>query len=45
MINSKGKVTFKITKLTKKGKYKATVTFNGNPYYKKVTKKTKINVK
>ena len=43
--NSKGKATFKITKLTKKGKHKATITFKGNSYYKKATKKVKITVK
>ena len=43
--NSKGKATFKITKLTKKGKFTAAVTYNGNKYYKKVTKKTKIIIK
>jgi len=43
--NSKGKATFKIKKLTKKGKHKATVKFAGNKYYNKVTKKVKITVK
>ena len=43
--NAKGKATFKIKKLTKKGKYKAVVKFNGNKYYNKVTKKVKINLK
>ena len=43
--NSKGKATFKITKLSKSGKYKAVVTFKGNDYYKKSTKKVKIVVK
>ena len=43
--NSKGKATFKITKLNKKGNFKATVTFKGNKYYKKVTKKVTIKVK
>lgn len=42
--NSKGKATFKITKLNKKGNYKATITFKGNKYYNKLTKKTKISV-
>lgn len=32
--NSKGKAIFKITKLTKKGKYSAKVKFAGNGYYK-----------
>ena len=43
--NSKGKATFKLKKLTKKGKYKATVKFAGNKYYIKVTKKVRITVK
>ena len=43
--NSKGKATFKIKKLTKKGKYKAKITYKGNKYYKKVTKKVKIKIK
>ena len=43
--NSKGKATFKITKLTKKGKFSATITFKGNAYYNKVTKKATITVK
>ena len=43
--NSKGKATFKIKKLTKKGTYKSTVTYKGNKYYNKVTKKVKIKVK
>lgn len=44
--NSKGKATFKITKLSKKGKFSATVTFAGNKYYDKVVKKNiKITVK
>ena len=43
--NNKGKATFKINKLKKKGKHKATITFKGNSYYKKATKKVKITVK
>jgi predicted outer membrane repeat protein len=43
--NNKGKATFKIKKLTKKGKYKATVTYKGDKYYNKITKKVKITVK
>ena len=43
--NSKGKATFKITKLNKKGTFKATITYNGNKYYNKVSKKAKITVK
>ena len=43
--NTKGKATFKIKKLTKKGKYKAKVTYKGNAYYNKVTKKVNISIK
>ena len=43
--NKKGVALFKIKNLKKKGKYKATVTFNGDKYYNKVTKKVKITVK
>lgn len=43
--NAKGKATFKIKKLTKKGSYKAVVKFKGNKYYKKATKKVKITIK
>ncbi len=43
--DSKGVATFKITKLTKKGKYTATVTYKGNSYYNKLTKNVKITVK
>jgi hypothetical protein len=40
-----GKATFKITKLTKKGKYTATVAYNGDKCFNKLTKKVKITVK
>ena len=40
--NAKG---FKIKKLTKKGTYKATVTFKGNSNYNKITKTVKIVIK
>ncbi len=43
--NSKGKATFKITKLTKKGKFNAVIKFAGNSYYKMVTKTIRITVK
>ena len=43
--NSKGKATFKITKLTKKGKYKATIAYKGNNCYNKATKKVKLVLK
>ena len=42
--NSKGKATFKITKLTKKGTFKAVIKYNGSSYYNKVTKNVKIKV-
>ena len=43
--NSKGVATFKLTKLTKKGSFNAVITYAGNKYYKKLTKKAKITVK
>ena len=43
--NSKGVATFKITKLTKKGKYTATVKYAGSKYYNAKTAKPKITVK
>ena len=43
--NSKGKATFKITKLKKKGTFKAVIKFAGNKYYNKLTKKVKIKVR
>jgi hypothetical protein len=43
--NTKGKATFKITKLTKKGKHSATVKFAGNGSYKASSKKVVITVK
>ncbi len=43
--NAKGKATFKIKKLTKRGTFKSTVTFNGDVRFNKVTKKVKITVK
>ena len=43
--NSKGVATFKLSKLTKKGKYNAVITYAGDKYYNKVTKKAKITVK
>ena len=42
--NSKGKATFKITKLSKTGTFKATVTYKGNKYYNKATKKVTVKV-
>ena len=43
--NAKGKATFKITKLTKKGKHSATVKFASDGCYKTVSKTVKITVK
>ena len=43
--NAKGKATFKITKLTKKGKYTAVVKFAGNKYFTGKTVKPKITIK
>ena len=43
--NSKGKAIFKITKLNKKGKYTAKITFKTNKYYKSVSKKVKLTIK
>ena len=43
--NTKGQATFKITKLTKKGKFTAVVKFAGNKYYNAKTVKPKITVK
>ena len=43
--NAKGKATFKIKKLTKKGKYNAVIKFSGNGNYLKAIKKVRITVK
>lgn len=43
--NSKGKATFNLKKLTKKGKYTAVIKFAGNKNFKATTKKVKITVK
>ncbi len=43
--DKKGKATFKIKKLTKKGTYTASIKYDGNNYYNEVTKKVKIIVK
>ena len=42
--NSKGKAVFKIKNLKKKGTFKATITYKGNKYYNKITKKANIKV-
>ena len=43
--NSKGVATFKLTKLTKKGKYTAVVKYAGDKYYNAKSVKPKITVK
>ncbi|WP_296874299.1 Ig-like domain repeat protein [uncultured Methanobrevibacter sp.] len=43
--NNKGKATFKIKNLKKKGTYKAVIKFKGNKNYKASSKKVKIKVK
>lgn len=43
--NAKGKAVFKLKKLTKKAKYNAKITYKGNKYFNKVTKKVKITIK
>ncbi|WP_298524356.1 carboxypeptidase-like regulatory domain-containing protein [uncultured Methanobrevibacter sp.] len=43
--NSKGQAIFKLTKLTKKGTYSATVKYAGSSIYKPVSKKVKITIK
>ena len=43
--NAKGQATFKITKLTKKGKFTAVVKYAGSKYYNAKTAKPKITVK
>ena len=43
--NNKGKATFKIRKLNKKGTYKAKVIFKGNKNYNSVSKKIIIKIK
>lgn len=42
--NKKGQAIFKLTKLTKKGTYKAIITYKGDKCYKKVVKKANIKV-
>ena len=43
--NKKGKATFKIKNLKKRGSYRATVKYAGSKYYKAISKKTMIIVK
>ena len=43
--NAKGKATFNLKNLKKKGKFKSTVKFSGNAYYNAASKKVQIIVK
>ena len=43
--NAKGKATFKITKLTRKGTFKAKIRYNGSGYYMATAKNVKIKIK
>ncbi len=43
--NKKGKATFNLKKLKKRGTHKAKITYKGNKYFSKVTKTVKIKVK
>ena len=43
--NKYGKAIFKITKLTKKGKFTAVIKYNGSKYYKTKTVKAKLTIK
>ncbi|MBQ6629866.1 MAG: right-handed parallel beta-helix repeat-containing protein [Methanobrevibacter sp.] len=43
--NKKGYATFKLTKLTNKGKYKAKIMYGGNSYYNALAIKVKLTVK
>ena len=43
--NKKGKATFKITKLNKKGKFTAVIKFKGTKYYSAIKKSVKLTVK
>lgn len=43
--NTKGRVTFNLKKLTKKGTYKALIKFKGDDAYKSCTKKVNIKIK
>ena len=43
--NSKGKATFKITNLSRKGTFKAVIKYTGNKYYKNISKTVKITAK
>lgn len=43
--NNKGKAIFKLSKLTKKGNYKAVITYSGDNCYNKAVKTVKIKVR
>jgi hypothetical protein len=43
--NSKGQVTFKITNLNKKAKYKATISYAGDKTYEAASKTVTLTVK
>uniref|UniRef100_UPI0025EBEE11 DUF3344 domain-containing protein n=1 Tax=uncultured Methanobrevibacter sp. TaxID=253161 RepID=UPI0025EBEE11 len=43
--NDKGQVTFKITNLTKKAKYTAVISYDGDKTYESASKKVKLTVK
>ena len=43
--NKNGRATFKIKKVNKKGKFKATVTYSGNNYYNSLSKSAKVTIK
>ena len=43
--NKNGRATFKIKKVNKKGKLKATVKYSGNSYYNSLSKSAKITIK
>ena len=43
--NDKGKVTFKITNLNKKGTYKATISYKGDKTYEEAEKTVKLTIK
>jgi len=42
--NSKGQATFKITKLNKKGTFKATISYKGSKYFNKLSKQVNLKV-
>ena len=43
--NSKGRATFKITGLTKAGKFTASIKYNGNNYYSSISQKAILTTK